>query len=60
MNGDTPGNYPKEHQMSRIRIRITSVVAATLVSVVAVGAIAPAADAASPKKPNKAILKAIL
>lgn len=46
--------------MSRIRIRVTSVVAATLISVVAVGALAPAADAASHSKPNRAILRAIL
>jgi hypothetical protein len=42
--------------MSRIRIRTTSVIAATLLSVIAVGALAPTAVA--PKK--QAILKAIL
>lgn len=46
--------------MSRIRIRIMSVVAATLISVMAVGAAAPTASAAAPHKPSKAILKAIL
>ena len=45
--------------MSRIR-RTTTIVVATLVSVVALGALAPSADAAGPAKPNKAILKAIL
>ena len=46
--------------MSRIRIRVMGVVAATLISVMAVGAAAPAATAAAPHKPSKAILKAIL
>jgi len=45
--------------MSRIR-RTTTIVAATLLSVVALGALAPSADAAAPAKPNKAILRAIL
>ena len=45
--------------MSRIR-RTTTIVAATLLSVVALGALAPSADAASSAKPNKAILRAIL
>ena len=42
--------------MSRIR-RTTTIVAATLLSVVALGALAPSADAASSAKPNKAILR---
>jgi hypothetical protein len=46
--------------MSRIRIRVVSVVAAALVSVMAFGAAAPAATAAAPHRPTKAILKAIL
>lgn len=45
--------------MSRIRIRTTSVVAATLISVIAVGALAPTADAAAPKG-KSTIVKAIL
>ncbi len=46
--------------MSRIRVRVTTVLAAALVSVVAIGVVAPAATAAAPQKTQKAILKAIL
>jgi hypothetical protein len=46
--------------MSRIRIRVTTVVAASLIGVMAVGVAAPAANAAAPAKPSRAILKAIL
>ena len=60
MNGDTPRYYPKESQMSRIRIRVISGVAAALVSVLAVGVAAPAANAATSHKPQRAILRAIL
>jgi len=59
LNTYTSSQLGQGEQMSRIR-RTTTIVAATLLSVVAVGALAPSADAAAPAKPNKAILKAIL
>ncbi len=46
--------------MSRIRIRVKSVIAALLISVISVGVVAPAASAAPSAKPSKAILRAIL
>jgi hypothetical protein len=58
-NGYTSSQLGQGEQMSRIR-RTTTIVAATLLSVVALGALAPSADAAAPAKPSKAILKAIL
>ena len=60
MNGHNPLLPSKELQMSRIRIRVTSVVAAGLIAVVAAGVVAPAANAATNHSSSKAILRAIL
>jgi len=46
--------------MSRIRIRVKSVIAALLISVISVGVIAPVASAAPSPQPSRAILRAIL
>ena len=60
MNSDIPRNPTKEYQMSRIRIRVTALIAAALISVVAIGVAAPAASAASDSKQSAILKKAIL
>jgi hypothetical protein len=61
MNVPPPVTSARSNKMSRIRIKVTSVVAAGLIGILAAGAAAPSvASAAGPSKAPKAILKAIL
>ena len=60
INLHTPRNRTKEHQMSRIRIRVKALIAAVLISAVAVSVAAPAASAASDSQQSAILKKAIL